>query len=78
MFGAHRSFNVFNVACGRQTSLNQLFAELQKLTQSSIAPNYAPPRAGDIRHSLGGHFLNSTRTRICSCLYPVGGFAPSD
>jgi nucleoside-diphosphate-sugar epimerase len=67
MFGAYKGFNVFNVACGRQTSLNQLFAELQKLTQSSIAPNYAPPRAGDIHHSLAD--ISSIRREL--------GYAPA-
>jgi nucleoside-diphosphate-sugar epimerase len=52
MFGAYRGFQIFNVACGRQTSLNQLFSEMQKVTQSTLTPTYAPARAGDILHSL--------------------------
>ena len=53
MFAGYSGFHVFNVACGRQTSLNQLLSELQRLTGSSQSPVYAAARAGDIRHSLG-------------------------
>ena len=53
MFRDYHGFRVFNVACGRQTSLNQLLSELRQLTGRSQAPVYAAARAGDIRHSLG-------------------------
>ncbi|HKK59876.1 MAG TPA: SDR family oxidoreductase [Salinivirga sp.] len=49
---------VYNVACGEQTSLNELFAMIRKeLTQfdksiAEIKPDYGPTRAGDIPHSL--------------------------
>lgn len=49
---------VYNVACGEQTSLNELFAMIRKeLTQfdksiAEIEPDYGPTRAGDIPHSL--------------------------
>jgi nucleoside-diphosphate-sugar epimerase len=52
MAAAYNGFRVFNVACGRQTSLNQLYADMQQRIGSSMAPTYAPARAGDIRHSL--------------------------
>jgi UDP-glucose 4-epimerase len=52
MFGKYAGFRVFNVGCGRQTSLNQLFSQLKDVTGSSVAATYAAPRAGDIRHSL--------------------------
>jgi UDP-glucose 4-epimerase len=52
MFGEYRGFRAFNVGSGRQTSLNELFAQLKKLTESSITANYTEARAGDIRHSL--------------------------
>jgi UDP-glucose 4-epimerase len=52
MFAESASFRVFNVGCGRQTSLNQLLAQLKELTGSSVTPTYADGRAGDIRHSL--------------------------
>jgi nucleoside-diphosphate-sugar epimerase len=43
---------VYNVACGRAVTLNQLFAELRELTDSDVEPVYAALRAGDVRHSL--------------------------
>jgi nucleoside-diphosphate-sugar epimerase len=43
---------VYNVACGQAVTLNQLFAELRELVDSDLEPVYAPPRAGDVRHSL--------------------------
>lgn len=52
MSADYRGFRVFNVGCGRQTSLNQLFSELKQLINSSVIPDYAQPRPGDIRHSL--------------------------
>src|SRR3954469_2814006 len=50
---------VYNVACGQAVTLNQLFAELRELVESALEPVYAPPRAGDVRHSLA----DLTRTR---------------
>ena len=52
MFARYEGFRVFNVACGRQTSLNQLFTELQRLAGTVLQPIYGPARAGDVRHSL--------------------------
>jgi nucleoside-diphosphate-sugar epimerase len=45
------SGRVFNVATGGRISLNQLWAVLQKQTGSAVAPNYAPERVGDVKHS---------------------------
>jgi nucleoside-diphosphate-sugar epimerase len=52
MFADYAGFRVFNVGCGRQTTLNELFSQLKELTGGSVAATYAAPRAGDIRHSL--------------------------
>lgn len=43
---------VFNVACGEKTSLNQLILNLNELTGKNIKPEYKEPRAGDVMHSL--------------------------
>ncbi len=43
---------VFNIAGGSRISLNQLASYLQDMIHVKIAPNYAPPRIGDVRHSL--------------------------
>ena len=47
MFG-HR---VYNVACGEQTSLNDIITILNKITGKSISPIYGPERQGDVKHS---------------------------
>ncbi len=44
--------NVYNVACGRRITLNQLFDELRGLIGSEVEPLYARSRPGDLRHSL--------------------------
>jgi UDP-glucose 4-epimerase len=43
---------VFNVATGRQITLNQAFTVLQNITSFSGSPIYGPERGGDIKHSL--------------------------
>ncbi len=44
---------VFNVGAGKQTSVNELFRLLRTLIGADhIEPIYAPPRPGDVRHSL--------------------------
>lgn len=46
--GAH----VVNVACGASATLNHLFEIIAHEMGSSLRPEYAPERKGDIRHSL--------------------------
>ena len=43
---------VYNVACGEQTSLNQLLEEIKGIAGSDLAPKYGPERRGDVKHSL--------------------------
>jgi UDP-N-acetylglucosamine 4-epimerase len=43
---------VFNIACGQSISLNDLWKELADLAGTGAAPEYGPPREGDIRDSL--------------------------
>ena len=40
-----------NVACGVHYTLNELFARMQGIIGSSVAPRFAPSRAGDVKHS---------------------------
>ena len=42
---------VFNIAGGSPSTLNQLAAWLNQLLGTSLAPVYEPPRPADIRHS---------------------------
>lgn len=43
---------VFNIGTGHQISINQLFGSLCGILGCDVEPNYGPPRAGDIVHSL--------------------------
>ncbi len=43
---------VYNVAYGASTSLNQLFDLIKTNLQSSVVPEYKPERKGDIKNSL--------------------------
>lgn len=43
---------IYNVACGEQTSLNELWNMIKEVTGSTIDPIYGPERVGDIPHSL--------------------------
>lgn len=44
--------HVINVGTASRTTLNQLLAELQQIIGTTLTPEYAEPRAGDVRHSL--------------------------
>jgi nucleoside-diphosphate-sugar epimerase len=46
------SGQVINVATAHRISLNDLWATLQRLVGTSLTPQYAEPRAGDVRDSL--------------------------
>jgi len=43
---------VYNVAFGEQTSLNQLFEMIKEVAGSDLAPKYGPERKGDVKPSL--------------------------
>jgi UDP-N-acetylglucosamine/UDP-N-acetylgalactosamine 4-epimerase len=43
---------VYNIACGHQTSLSELYQNLKLAAGSSLAPVYGPERPGDVKHSL--------------------------
>ncbi len=43
---------VVNIACGERVSINQVVALVNKLLGKGIAPQYAPHRPGDVKHSL--------------------------
>ncbi len=51
---------VFNIACGAQTSINQVLGHLRKITEVDVEVIYGPPRAGDIKHSLAD--INKARS----------------
>ncbi len=48
----HVHGEAINIACGRGTSVNQLFDILKDITGSKVLPTHREPRKGDVRHSL--------------------------
>jgi nucleoside-diphosphate-sugar epimerase len=46
------AIGIFNVACGKQTSIADLALTIRKLTKSSCAINYGAERPGDVKHSV--------------------------
>jgi len=47
---------VFNIACGKRVTINELVERLNKILQARIEPTYQSPRKGDVRHSLADIF----------------------
>jgi len=43
---------VYNIACGLQTSLLELFNYLKQEANSQLMPSHGPQRPGDVKHSL--------------------------
>jgi UDP-N-acetylglucosamine 4-epimerase len=43
---------VYNIAYGVQTSLNDLFEMIKEIGGSDLSPRYGPERKGDVKHSL--------------------------
>jgi UDP-N-acetylglucosamine/UDP-N-acetylgalactosamine 4-epimerase len=43
---------VYNIACGEQTTLNQLFQFLKNVSGSTLESTHGPERRGDVKHSL--------------------------
>lgn len=43
---------VFNIACGRRITINQLVDYINEILGKEIKPIYTDPRPGDIKHSL--------------------------
>ena len=46
------SGRTYNIACGDRISLNELVASIGRILGRAIEPEYAPPRLGDVRHSM--------------------------
>lgn len=49
---AEANGNVFNIACGERTSINQLFNMLSKSAGATVKPEYKPYRTGDVKDSF--------------------------
>lgn len=46
------SGKVFNIACGKSVTINELVERLNRILQTRIKPTYQSARKGDVRHSL--------------------------
>jgi UDP-glucose 4-epimerase len=53
---------ILNVACGRQYSLLDLVASINRVLGTKIEPTFASPRAGDVRESLAD--ISAARQRL--------------
>jgi nucleoside-diphosphate-sugar epimerase len=58
---------VFNIAGGKNISINELFKKVRKITKVNIEPIYGSPRLGDVRDSLAD--ISKARIKL--------GFVPS-
>ena len=56
------SGQVFNVACGAATSLNDVVRLVGELVGHAVPVTYAPGRVGDVKHSLAD--VTAARTRL--------------
>jgi UDP-N-acetylglucosamine/UDP-N-acetylgalactosamine 4-epimerase len=43
---------VYNIAFGERTTLNEVFEMIKGVAGSDLAPLYGPERKGDVKHSL--------------------------
>ena len=48
---------MFNIACGKRYTLLDLIAMLNDILGTRIDPVFAPPRPGDVKHSLADNRL---------------------
>ncbi len=53
---------IYNVACGDRTTLNELYFTLQKAAKSDLMPIYGATRIGDIPHSLAD--INKIKNKL--------------
>jgi len=48
----HTSGQVLNIACGQSVTVNEVIDDINEVLGKNIKPKYAPPRPGDVKHSL--------------------------
>lgn len=68
---------VYNIACGEQTSLNHLFESIKGIAGSDLAPKYGPERTGDVRHSLADITKAAERLQYRPAVSIFGGLKPT-
>jgi UDP-glucose 4-epimerase len=58
---------VFNIACGRRTTLLELVAHLNEVLGTDIQPIHRTARPGDVRHSHGDISQAQADLGFCPC-----------
>lgn len=53
---------VYNVACGEQTTLNKMVDFLNRISNLQLKPNYKEERKGDVKHSLAS--IDKAKTNL--------------
>lgn len=57
------SGEVFNVACGKTHSVLDILELVSRTLNQKVAPNFGPPRRGDVRQTLAE--ISKTKQRLC-------------
>lgn len=68
---------VYNIACGEQTTLNRLFEEIKQIAGSDLVPGYGPGRVGDVRHSLADITKAAEHLQYRPAVSIFGGLKPT-
>ena len=66
---------VYNIACGEQTSLLELFNYLKQEAGSDLQPKHGPERKGDVKHSLADISRAKTLLKYNPGISVVAGLA---
>ena len=66
---------VYNIACGEQTSLLELFNYLKQEAGSDLQPKHGPERKGDVKHSLADISRAKTLLKYSPGVSVVAGLA---
>lgn len=69
--GSHSTGKVFNVAAGKQISINELFNVLCQISGKSVKPEYKPMRKGEVKDSLA----DISKAAAVLNYYPEVGFS---
>jgi UDP-glucose 4-epimerase len=61
------SGKVYNIGCGRRTTVLELVALINELLGTRLKPIYAGPRFAEVRHSLADTSLAQVELGFCPC-----------
>ena len=66
---------VYNVACGRRTTLLELVTRINDCLGTRVKPTHGEPRPGDVRHSQADISLAQAELGYCPCTDMAQGLA---